>query len=89
MAFLKAIDSHDRQFETVHNDIDDLKRLNNELQVIIRKMEQDIASLKDEKEERRKKSSGGFRMSLPRMIQGVRDRRNSASAGSRSSRGSS
>ena len=78
MSFLKAIDAHERQFEVVNHDIEDLKRQNAELQSLIRSLQQDIADLKDVRPKKK-------RMSIPRMIQDFQERRRSTGASSKAS----
>ena len=90
MAFLKSIESHTIEFQSVHSELDILKRQNNELQTLIYSLQSDINTLKAKESDREKRKSGGYGSGIfGRVVDAVRDRRKSyGSSRDGSSRGS-
>ena len=93
MAFLKSIESHTLEFQSVHAELDSLKRQNNELQSLVLALQSDITTLKAKDSERSNRKSGGYgggaRWSFGRVGDAVRERRKSfGSSREGSSRGS-
>ena len=72
MAFLKKIDSHDRQMEELHIEMDKLKAQIPELRVLVRTLQATCEEMKENEEKARKSRRLSAR--IPRMLQGLKGR---------------
>ena len=72
MAFLKKIDSHDRQFEELQTEMEKIKQQLPELRVLVKTLQATCEELKESEE--RARSNRRLSIRIPRILQGLKGR---------------